>query len=90
VFNSGFRLASYADSLWEAFRLTKDECGLPGNREIPMQYFCRAVEFALRHYGTHEEVTGEISIKMWKEAIRASGYIDADRASNYQDAEQYR
>lgn len=88
VYNSGFRLASYADSLWEAFRLTKAECGLPGNSEIPMQYFCRTVEFALKHYGTDEEVSGEISIKMWEEAIRVSGYIDADRASNYRDAEQ--
>ncbi len=88
VFNSGFRLASYADTLWEAFRLTKDECGLLGNREIPMQYFCRTVEFALRRYGTNEEVTGEISIEMWKEAIRASGYIDAGKAFNYTDTEQ--
>ena len=79
VFNSGFGLASYANSLWEAFRLTKDECGLLGNHEIPMQYFCRTVEFVLRHYGTHEEVSSEISIEMWKEAIKASGYIDAER-----------
>jgi hypothetical protein len=79
VFNSGFRLASYADSLWEAFRLTKDECGLPSSYEIPMQYFCRTVEFVLRHYGTHQDVSREISIEMWKEAIRASGYIDAER-----------
>jgi hypothetical protein len=83
AFNSGFRLASYADSLWEAFRLMKDECGLPGNREIPMQYFCRTVEFVLRRYGTHEDVSSEISILMWKEAIKASGYIDADRVFNY-------
>jgi hypothetical protein len=79
AFNSGFRLTSFADLLWEAFRLTKDECGLPSNREIPMQYFCRAVEFVLRGYGTHEEVSSEISIEMWKEAIRVSGYIDAER-----------
>jgi hypothetical protein len=53
-----------------------------------MQYFCRTVEFALRRYGTNEEVAGEISIEMWKEAIRASGYIDAGKAFNYTDAEQ--
>lgn len=79
VFNSGFRLASSAGSLWEAFRLIKDACGLPGNSEIPMQYFCRTVEFVLKRYGTHEEASGEVSIEMWKEAIRASGYIDAER-----------
>lgn len=79
AFNAGFRLESYADSLWEAFRLTKDEGGLPGNREIPMQYFCRTVEFALRNYGTLEEVSREISLEMWKNAIRVSGYIDAER-----------
>lgn len=79
VFGLGFRLASYADLLWEAFRLIRDECGLPGNRELPMQYFCRTVEFVLRRYGTLEEVSQEISIEMWKEAIRASGYIDAER-----------
>jgi hypothetical protein len=79
AFNSGFRLKPYANTLWEAFRLTKDECGLPGKREIPMQYFCRTVEFALRKYGTHEEVPKEISLEMWKDAIRSSGYIDAER-----------
>jgi hypothetical protein len=79
AFNSGFRFESYADSLWEAFRLTKDESGLPGNREIPMQYFCRTVEFVLRKYGSHEEVAKEISIAMWKDAIKSSGYIDAER-----------
>jgi hypothetical protein len=79
AFNSGFRLKSYAASLWEAFRLTKDECGVPGKREIPMQYFCRTVEFALRKYGTLEEVSREISLEMWKDAIRVSGYIDAER-----------
>ncbi|HEX7997675.1 MAG TPA: ATP-binding protein [Pyrinomonadaceae bacterium] len=79
AFDAGFRLGSYADSLWEAFRLTKDEGGLPGNREIPMQYFCRTVEFVLRKYGTHEEVTKGISTAMWKDAIISSGYIDAER-----------
>lgn len=79
MFNSGFRLESHADSLWEAFRLTRDEYGVPGSREIPMQYFCRTVEFALRNYGTLEEVAREISLEMWKNAIRVSGYIDAER-----------
>ena len=79
VFNSGFRLTSHAASLWEAFRLIKDAHGLPGQREIPMQYFCRTVEFVLRRYGTHKEVLSEVSIEMWQEAIRASGYIDAEQ-----------
>jgi hypothetical protein len=79
AFNSGFRIKPYADLLWEAFRLTRDEYGLPGKYEIPMQYFCRTVEFALRKYGTHEEVPKEISLEMWKDAIRPSGYIDAER-----------
>jgi AAA domain len=86
AFNSGFRLKSHAASLWEAFRLIRDECGVPGNREIPMQYFCRTVEFALRKYGTLEVVSNEISLVMWKDAIRASGYIDAEKCS-YIDAE---
>jgi len=79
AFNSGFRLERYADSLWEAFRLTRDECGLPVDHEIPMQYFCRTVEYALRNYGTLEELQNELSIKMWKDAISSSGYIDAER-----------
>ena len=79
VFKSGFRVASYAASLWEAFRLIKDAYGLPGQREIPMQYFCRTTEFVLRRYGSHKEVLREISVGMWEEAIRASGYIDAEQ-----------
>jgi len=79
VYDSGFRLTSFADTLWEAFRLIKDECGVPGSREIPMQYFCRTVEYLLRRYGTQEDVSAAISTTMCKEAIKASGYTDAER-----------
>ena len=78
-FEQGFRLASYADELWEAFRQTREEASLPGSKEIPMQYFCRTVEYALKHFGTLEVLTSHLSIAQWKEAIGVSGYADAER-----------
>jgi hypothetical protein len=55
AFFNGWRLASLADDLWEAFRQTKEEFGFPGALDIPMQYFCRAVEYTLRRYSSLED-----------------------------------
>ncbi|MGI8468034.1 MAG: hypothetical protein ACR2N3_06230 [Pyrinomonadaceae bacterium] len=77
--SSGWRLAHFADDLWQAFLEIRDEQGIPGKVEIPMQYFCRTVEYALRRFSTLDETPPTFSIKVWKEAIERSGYVDTER-----------
>lgn len=76
---SGWRLAHFTDDLWGAFLEVRDEQGIAGKVEIPMQYFWRTVEYALRHFGTLDETAPHFSIKIWKEVIEGSGYVDTKR-----------
>jgi hypothetical protein len=78
-FEAGWRLASEAKKLWDAFQQVRAEAQLPGKTEIPMQYFSRTIEHALRHYTTTECGTPTISLNQWKDAICDSGYCDASR-----------
>jgi hypothetical protein len=51
---------------------------LPGKLEVPMQYFCRTVEYVLKNHMSFE-LDPTISPRMWEVAIKASGYADAER-----------
>ena len=79
AFESDLRLESYAALSWQAFREVREELLLPITREIPMQYFCRTVEYILTSFGTLEDLPTELSLAQWKDAIRKSGYADAER-----------
>ena len=45
---AGYRLAHDAQLLWNAFEEVHNKNGLPGNLEIPMESFARAVEIMLK------------------------------------------
>lgn len=77
AFASGWRMASSAGALWEAFRQIREETALPPMSNLPMMYFCRTAEAAMTRFGTLEDEAPILSIAAWKEAIRDSGYIDA-------------
>ena len=79
AFESGLRLENYAPMAWQAFREIREESLLPIKREIPMQYLCRTVEYVLRKFGTLEEFPTQLTPAQWKEAIKKSGYTDAER-----------
>jgi hypothetical protein len=74
---SGFRLKNYAGDVWQAFKQLKEEKSLPAGKEIPMQYFCRTVEYILKTRKTFD-MTPTISPAMWKAAASTSGYLDAE------------
>jgi AAA domain len=78
AFDSDLRLENYAPMVWQAFKEMREEAQLPLTREIPMQYFCRTVEYVLTRFGTLEELPKDLSLAQWKEGIRQSGYIDAE------------
>lgn len=78
-FEAGWRLAREAKGLWEAFQHVRVEAKLPGKAEIPMQYFSKTVEYALKDYGSTDVGPPTISLNQWKQAIEHSGYCDAGR-----------
>ena len=78
AFESNFRLENYAPMLWQVFKEVREEAQLPLTREIPMQYFCRTVEYVLTEFGTLQELSKDLSPAQWKEAIKRSGYTDAE------------
>lgn len=78
AFESNLRLEGYAPMLWQAFREVREECQLPLTREIPMQYFCRTIDYVLTRFGTLEELSADLSLAQWKESIARSGYTDAE------------
>jgi hypothetical protein len=79
AFESNLRLENYAPMLWQAFREIREEAQLPLTREIPMQYFCRTVEYVLTRFGTLDELSTDLSLAQWKEGITRSGYTDAEQ-----------
>ena len=79
LFEEGWRLASEASQVWQAFQQLKAESHLPGNTEIPMQYFARTVEYVMRYFGTLESQPYSLSLNQWREAVTKSGYCDACR-----------
>ncbi len=79
AFQAGFRLEECTPIIWRAFREVREEAQLPVKTELPMQYFCRTIEYALTRFGTLESLGREISLAQWKQAIQGSGYSDSER-----------
>jgi|SRR5882672_4118651 len=79
AFQSGFRLGQFQDLVWESFKETKEQFGLPGALEIPMYYFCRTVEAVLTEFASLEEDHPLLSRQTWKQAVIDSGFVEAER-----------
>ena len=77
---AGYRLADDAPLLWAAFERLHHKHGLPGDLEIPMESFVRAVEIVLKD-GWLRDATGyRPDTATWNAAAQACGYIQARRA----------
>lgn len=76
AFANGWRLAEQAETLWQCFQKVRIDNQLPGEAQVPMQYFAGTVDFCLRSNATLEEVA-HLSPKLWHEAILSSGYREA-------------
>lgn len=70
----GWRLCGQAGTIWRAFAEAKQEAKLPGPGEVPMQFFSSAVEYAVRKYTNLTDIEPLFSLKLWKEAVKKSGY----------------
>jgi len=82
LFEEGFRLQNHAEELLDIFKEIRREHGINSALEIPMQYLIRTIEYCLENFGIEGEDLKVISRANWKEAIRRSGYIDAEIYKN--------
>lgn len=78
AFESGFRLVSQAQAIWDAFRDAHDEARLAFMGEIPMQYFTRTVEIALTEYAEQDADDFRMSPQIWMNAVGEANYIQAE------------
>lgn len=84
AFESGWRLRTVAEDLWDAFMETRRTAKLPGPAEIPMIFFTGSVEYILRKFGSLDEEHPRISKRVAMEAVEKSGYA---LAGDFIDAE---
>lgn len=81
-FDTGFRLQTFAEELFEVFKELRYENGIKKSLEIPMQYITLTIEYCLKHYGISGNKIDRLGKAHWREAIEHSGYIHAEM---YQD-----
>ncbi len=74
----GFRLENYAEDLFNVFENLRSEANIKKAMNIPMQYITLTIEYILKHYGCDGSNLNQLSRVQWKEAIKNSGYIDAE------------
>jgi hypothetical protein len=79
AFACGDRLGYFAEDIFDLFSSFHREAKISSTIEIPMQYLMITIEFALREYGVGGmEHVRWLNKQLWKNAIRNSGYINAE------------
>jgi len=77
---AGYRLVDDAPLLWAAFEQLHHKHGLPGDMEIPMESFARAVEIVLKDGWLRDAPHYRPNAAVWSVATQACGYIQSRRA----------
>lgn len=77
--DGGYRLSDDAPLLWAAFE-QHHKHGLPGELEIPMESFARAVEIVLKESELRDTAKYRPQAPMWNVAVRSCGYIQSRQA----------
>ncbi|MFT0824005.1 hypothetical protein VSK92_05860 [Bacillus swezeyi] len=86
-YEKGFRLSAFSKELYNAFVEIIRDHNSRTKIEIPMFYFTGTVENALRFLGTDGVNVSRISINDWRSCIEESGYIAAEKYSEFLLAE---
>ena len=81
---SGYRLLDDAPVLWIAFEQLHHKHALPGELEIPMESFVRAVEIVLKDGMLRDAAGYRPDAATWKAAVQACGYIQSRRAISHE------
>ena len=77
---NGYHLGADAALLWNAFSTLHHKHGLPGELEIPMDSFARAVEIVLKEGEMRDASNFRPDSALWNLAVRSCGYIQARQA----------
>ena len=77
---NGYHLGDDAALLWNAFSDLHHKHGLPGELEIPMDSFARAVEIVLKEGEMRDASNFRPESALWNLAVRSCGYIQARQA----------
>ena len=84
---AGYTLAFDAGLLWAAFEQLHHKHGLPGELEIPMESFARAVEIVLKESELRDGPTYRPDAALWNVAVRRCGYIQSRQATSQELAQ---
>lgn len=76
----GYQLNHDAPLLWNAFETLHNKHGLPGDLEIPMESFARAVEIVLKESELRDVSGYRPDPALWNLAVRSCGYVQARQA----------
>jgi len=74
---AGYKLADDAQVLWNAFEDLHNKSSLPGELEIPMESFARAVEITLKSCWDRDTLSLRPEPALWASAVKACGYVQA-------------
>jgi hypothetical protein len=77
AYSNGFRLVNQATHLWDAFVEAHKDARFEYEIEVPMQYFARSVEIALRENSEHDSYDFSFTSEMWKNAVSESNFVAA-------------
>jgi hypothetical protein len=81
AFDAGYRLVNDADVLWNAFEKAHHKANLPGQLEIPMESFARAVEIVLKDSELQDARDYRPDQVLWEHAVRHCGYVQSRHAT---------
>jgi len=77
AYDAGLRLGAEGASVWDAFVEAHRQARLPGDTEIPMEYFTRTVEYVLTEHVSKDADQFKLSRDIWDEAVQYSGFTQA-------------
>ncbi|MFC0251948.1 ATP-binding protein [Massilia varians] len=71
---NGFRLAAYAGDLWQEFVEADRTTGADTRTEVPMSYFAKTIEHALKEGAARDGENIIMDREFWKRAVHQSGW----------------
>ena len=74
AYKDKFKLTSYAEDLWLAFELVKEENNISSG-QILMKHFMDAVFYCLKRYGVYGKAIYQPTVEEWKQSIVESGFV---------------
>jgi hypothetical protein len=77
--HAGLRLEHSGSLLWNAFVQAHAQAQLPGQVEVQMDYFTRAVESVLLSGPQCDSLGFQLDSAIWERAVSTSGYIAAQQ-----------